>query len=60
MNKYKIFSDPITKKDLEGVAKVKEVIRQDIAGSLILAYVEFDNELGEEYIRTVDKKDKIL
>jgi len=62
-NYYQIYEDPLTKDKLEGVARIKEIIRQDIGTvekhKLILAYVEFKDDPGNEYIRTVDCNDKI-
>jgi CHASE3 domain sensor protein len=56
--RFKIYQDPITKQDFEGIATVTEIIRSNKPDNLFMAYVLFDNDLENEYIRTVDYNDK--
>lgn len=56
--RFKVYQDPLTKKDYEGNAMViLENDRQE--GDLISCLVIFDNE-DAEYHRWVDKDDEII
>ena len=49
-----IFHDPVTGKKLEGRAKLVECVRPDTGDGLALWLVEFLDEPGAQYQRTVN------
>jgi hypothetical protein len=48
-----IYQDPITQADLEGKALLVEEHRPDEGDGLVMWVVEFEDEPGVEYIRTI-------
>ena len=52
-DKVQVYHDPITKEKPEGKARLVELHRPDVGDGLSMWWVEFDNEPGETYMRTI-------
>lgn len=48
-----VYQDPITRKNLEGKAKLVSEFQPDEDDGLPMWYVEFDDEPGQTYLRTI-------
>ena len=54
-----IYEDPITRLRREGEAKLIELVRENTGDGLELWDVEFKDEPGQQFFRTVDVRDKV-
>ena len=52
-DKVKIYQDPITKLDLEGLATLVEEYRPDVGDGRSMWTVIFKDDPGREYLRTI-------
>lgn len=51
----KVYQKPLTGEELEGMARLIVEIREDTGDGLSIWLVEFTDELGEKYQRTINK-----
>jgi hypothetical protein len=55
-DKVPVYQDPITRQDLEGEAQLVELYRPDEGDGLSMWWVEFDDEPGQTYMRTINNR----
>lgn len=53
-DKVQVYQNPVTRQNPEGEAKLVRLYRPDEGDGLSMWWVEFDDEPGQEYMRTIN------